>query len=255
MCGIAGVLGSFSENKIARKVEKMCTAIRNRGSDNHGFSVLPQQGIGMTRLGIIDPEGDRQSIWFENKIGIVFNGEIYNYKELRESLVKCGASFHTNSDTEVISQLYYHEGIEGLKKLEGKYGICLLDRINKRAFFIRDPIGIKPFYYGNMDGGFYFASEIKSIIAACEKKLQINFQGLHDYLSFRYVPGPQTIWNNVFKLQPGHMIEYDLDNHTYSDKQYWSPDFNSSSLDSSRNYEKRVRGNFSKVCLSAIIII
>ena len=248
MCGIAGVFGPFSEDNIVRKVEKMCTAIHHRGPDDRGFSVFPQQGIGMTRLSIIDLEGGHQPIWLEDKVGIVFNGEIYNYKELREDLVRCGASFHSNSDTEVILQLYYHEGIEGLKKLEGMYGICLLDRINKRAFFIRDPIGIKPFYYGNIDGGFYFASEIKSIIAACEKKPQINFQGLHDYLSFRYVPGPQTIWNNVFKLRPGHMIEYDLNNHTYSDKQYWSPDFKSSPLDSSHNYEKE----FEKIFLKSI---
>ena len=246
MCGIAGVFGPFSENNIVRKIEKMCTAIHHRGPDDRGSSVFPQQGIGMTRLSIIDLEGGHQPIWLDDKVGIVFNGEIYNYKELREKLVKRGASFHTNSDTEVILQLYYHEGIEGLGKLEGMYGICLLDRRNKRAFFIRDPSGIKPFYYGNLDGGFYFASEIKSIIAACEKKPQINLQGLHDYLSFRYVPGPQTIWKNVFKLQPGHMIEYDLSNHTYFDKQYWSPDFNSSSLDPSRNYGKEFEEIFLK---------
>ena len=246
MCGIAGVLGPFSENNIVKKIEKMCAAIRHRGPDDSGFSVFPQQGIGMTRLSIIDLEGGHQPIWLEGKVGIVFNGEIYNYKKIRESLVKDGASFRTNSDTEVILQLYYHEGIEGLRKLEGMYGICLLDRINKRAFFVRDPSGIKPFYYGNIDRGFYFASEIKSIIAACEKKPQINFQGLHDYLSFRYVPGPQTIWNNVFKLQPGHIIEYDLDNHTYFNKKYWSPDFKSSLFDSTRNYKREFEDIFLK---------
>ena len=138
----------------------------------------------MTRLSIIDLAGGHQPIWIDDKVGIVFNGEIYNYAELRQDLIKCGASFHTHSDTEVILQLYYHEGIEGLDKLEGMYGICLLDRRHGRAFLIRDPIGIKPFYYGNLDGGFYFASEIKSIIAACEKKPQINLQCIHDYLSF-----------------------------------------------------------------------
>ena len=99
MCGIAGVFGPFSEDNIVRKVEKMCTAIHHRGPDDRGFSIFPQQGIGMTRLSIIDLEGGHQPIWLEDKVGIVFNGEIYNYKELREDLVKCGASFHYNSDT------------------------------------------------------------------------------------------------------------------------------------------------------------
>jgi len=237
MCGIAGVFGPFTENDISRKIDKMCTAIHHRGPDDRGSSTFPQQGIGMTRLSIIDLAGGHQPIWLDDKVGIVFNGEIYNYVELRQDLIKRGASFHTHSDTEVILQLYYHEGIEGLDKLEGMYGICLLDRRHGRAFLIRDPSGIKPFYYENLDGGFYFSSEIKSIIAACENKPQINLQGVHDYLSFRYVPGPQTIWKNIYKLQPGHMIEYDLNNHTYLNKQYWSSNFNSASLDPSRNYE------------------
>jgi len=246
MCGIAGVFGPFTENDVSRKVEKMCTAIHHRGPDDRGSSTFPQQGIGMTRLSIIDLAGGHQPIWLDDKVGIVFNGEIYNYLELRQDLIKRGASFRTHSDTEVILQLYYHEGIEGLDKLEGMYGICLLDRRHGRAFLIRDPSGIKPFYYGNLDGGFYFASEIKSIIAACEKKPQINLQGVHDYLSFRYVPGPQTIWKNIHKLQPGHMIEYDLNNHTYLSKQYWSPNFNSASLDPSRDYVKEFEELFLK---------
>jgi len=171
----------------------MCTAIHHHGPADRGSSAFPQQGIGMTRLSIIELAGGHQPIWLDDKVGIVFNGEIYNYLGLRQDLIKRGASFHTHSDTEVILQLYYHEEIEGLDKLEGMYGICLLDRRHGRAFLIRDPSGIKPFYYGNLDGGFYFSSEIKSIIAACDKKPQINLQGVHDYLSFRYVPGSLTI--------------------------------------------------------------
>ncbi len=246
MCGIAGVFGPFSENELTSKIEKMCAAIHHRGPDDRGSSIFAQQGIGMTRLSIIDLEGGHQPIWFEDKVGIVFNGEIYNYIEIKQDLIKRGASFHTHSDTEVILQLYFYEGIEGLDKLEGMYGICILDRRHAKAFFIRDPSGIKPFYYGNLDGGFYFASEIKSILVACEKKPQINLQGIHDYLSFRYVPGPQTIWKNICKLQPGHMIEYDLNKHTYFNKQYWSPNFNSAPLDSSVDYEKKFEELFLK---------
>lgn len=247
MCGVAGVFGPFTENEISRKIEKMCTAIHHRGPDDRGFSTFPQQGIGMTRLSFIDLEGGHQPIWLDDKVGIVFNGEIYNYIELRDDLIKRGASFRTHSDTEVILQLYYYEGIEGLDKLEGMYGICILDRRYGRAFLIRDPIGIKPLYYGNLDGGFYFASEIKSILAACKTKPHVNLQCINDYLSFRYVPaGPETVWKNIYKLQAGHMIEYDLNNHTYSKNQYWSPDFNSAPLDSSRDYKNEFEDLFLK---------
>lgn len=246
MCGIAGVFGPFTENHLSQKIDKMCAAIHHRGPDDRGSSTFPEQTIGMTRLSIIDLAGGHQPIWIDHKVGIVFNGEIYNYAELRKDLIKRGASFTTHSDTEVILQLYYLEGIAGLDKLEGMYGICLLDRRLEKAFLIRDPVGIKPFYFGNLDGGFYFSSEIKSILAACDKKPAINMQGLDDYLTFRYVPGPQTIWQHIHKLQPGHRIEYDLNNHTYATRQYWAPNFNSAPLDPSRDYEKEFEQLFLK---------
>jgi len=239
MCGIAGVFGPFSEIDISKKIKSMCRAINHRGPDDKGYSTFPQQGIGMTRLSIIDLAGGHQPIWLDdNSVGIVFNGEIYNYKKLRQSLINRGASFKTHSDTEVILHLYHHEGIQGLKELEGMYSICLLDRVASTVYLVRDPIGMKPLYYGELDGGFYFASEIKSIISACDERAQINLQAVHDYLTFRYVPNPHTIWKNIHKLQPGHLIEYDLNRNAYSIMQYWDLQFNSKPLESSRNYAR-----------------
>jgi asparagine synthase (glutamine-hydrolysing) len=246
MCGIAGVFGPFSESDVATKIEKMCREIHHRGPDDRGVTIFPQQAIGMTRLSIIDLSGGHQPIWLDDKIGIVFNGEIYNYKELKQELLKKGAIFKTHSDTEVILHLYYHEGIAGLQKLEGMYGICLLDKRVEKAFIVRDPIGIKPLYYGILDGGFYFSSEIKSIIAGCQQKPRVKMQAVHDYLIYRFVPGPQTIWKDIHKLQPGHIIEYNLSTHKYNITQYWSPNFKSQPIDKTRDYAKEFEQLFLK---------
>ena len=246
MCGIAGVFGPFSENDVSKKIETMCENIHHRGPDDKGITTFPQVAIGMTRLSIIDLAGGHQPIWIDDKVGIVFNGEIYNYKEIREELLLKGVSFNTHSDTEVILQLYYQEGIKGLEKLEGMYGICLLDKRTDKATIIRDPIGIKPIYYGEIGGGFYFASEIKSIVAACDQKPEVNMQAVHDYLSFRYIPGPQTIWNKIHKLQPGHIVEYDLKTRNYSIERYWKPNFHSQPNDPSRNYVQEFEELFLK---------
>ncbi|NLG32920.1 MAG: asparagine synthase (glutamine-hydrolyzing), partial [Syntrophomonadaceae bacterium] len=242
MCGIAGVIGDFDSQRGMNIIGRMGRAIRHRGPDDNGD--WSKEGIALTmqRLSIIDLTGGHQPMW-DGGNGIIFNGEIYNYLELRRELERKGCSFKTRSDTEVILQLYCVEGINGLKKLRGMFAICILDLQSQRLFLIRDRIGIKPLYYGTKTN-FYFASEIKSIIAGMESRPELNMQAVHHYLTLRYVPAPETIWHGIFKLPPGCCLEYDLRNNTWEVYKYWSVQFKSQEIDVSRDYTKEFEDLF-----------
>lgn len=235
MCGIAGILGNTVQPKDSL-LNKMLASIQHRGPDSTGLWQGDNIAFGMQRLSIVDLPGGNQPIWAENGVGIVFNGEIYNYKEIRSQLKNSGAKFQTQSDTEVILQQYIHKGIQGIHELNGMFAIFIYDPTIKKAFLIRDRLGIKPLYYFSDQNAFYFSSEIKSIIQALDKKPGINLQSIWDFLTLRYVPGPNTIWNNLSKLMPGHYLEYDLDKHSFVIHSYWKISFESDTDNQGRNY-------------------
>ncbi len=200
MCGIAGVYG-LSDKELVRR---MCDKIVHRGPDDHGYYVDDEISLGMRRLSIIDLITGKQPIFNEDKsIVIVFNGEIYNFKELREELERRGHRFYTNTDTEVIVHAYEEYGYDCVKKFNGMFAFAIWNSEKKELFLARDRIGIKPLYYTLLDGHLFFASEIKSILEYEEVKREVDKVALANYFALRYVPAPRTMFRGIYKLEPG----------------------------------------------------
>ncbi|MCH8111690.1 MAG: asparagine synthase (glutamine-hydrolyzing) [Proteobacteria bacterium] len=239
MCGIAGVAGPLRKDEALNMVHRMNEAMVHRGPDDEGLWARDGFGFGMRRLSIIDLRDGQQPVWTgedEGEIGVVYNGEIYNYQALREDLARAGEPLRTKCDTEVIPYLYRREGIDSIAKLEGMFAFCLYDgRLNK-FFLVRDRLGIKPLYYARAGGLFLFASEIKAILAALETRPEINEQALHHYLTLRYVPGPDTIWDGVHKLPPGHILSFDFASGAFQTRRYWHVSFRAESAQPERDY-------------------
>ena len=239
MCGIAGIIGNFDKASSEALIRKMLSVIQHRGPDSQGFWAQDGIAFGMQRLSIIDLEGGDQPIWDqESGVGIIFNGEIYNFKKLRAPLEALGIKFHTHSDTETILQLYLQRGIEAIHDLEGMFGICLYDPRIQKIYLIRDRLGIKPLYYCHTQENFIFGSEIKSIIEVVPEKAALNHQSLWHYLTLRYIPSSETIWDNIYKLEPAHYLEYNLTQHTFKITKYWEVNFCSEKPSKNRNYKK-----------------
>ena len=188
---------------------RMCDAIRHRGPDDEGRRIMPGAALGMRRLSIIDLATGQQPIHNEDEsVWVVFNGEIYNYAELRAELIARGHRFYTNSDTETIVHAYEEWGSEGFARLRGMFGIALWDSRSDSLFLARDRVGIKPLHYAIVGDRLYFASEIKSILAAGALSPNIDFMALDHYLSFLYTPRDASIFEGVQKLPPGHILRW-----------------------------------------------
>ncbi|HHY71900.1 MAG TPA: asparagine synthase (glutamine-hydrolyzing) [Bacillus bacterium] len=224
MCGIAG----YISNNRNISYENMMRAISHRGPDGEGkwFSDDNSVFLGHRRLAIIDPEGGQQPISNEDgSIWVVFNGCIYNYLELSQNLRSRGHRFKTYTDTEVIIHAYEEFGEECLKYFIGMFSFALWDERKQRLFCARDRMGVKPFYYSNINDSFIFSSEIKSIIASgiCNKK-QDNF-AIQQYLVFQTVLGEKTLFDGVKKILPGHYMIVDKNGKIEQIKKYWDLDF------------------------------
>ena len=222
MCGINGIINktSCSKNEITTALTKMNNLIIHRGPDEDGFIATKQDdfslGMAMRRLSIIDLSTGRQPIYSDDKkIVIVFNGEIYNYRALKSKLEASGTTFKTNSDTEVILKLYEKHGTESFKWLDGMYGFSIYDQHKNKVFIARDFFGEKPLYYTNTNKQFIWASELKSIVNVLDLKPEISKKGLNLFLRLTYIPAPYSIYDNVFKLEANHFIEYDLKTNSY----------------------------------------
>ena len=219
MCGIAGFVdldrletGGIAPARLDAeftRVHRMCEVIRHRGPDDEGIHVEGGLGLGMRRLSIIDLAGGRQPIHNETgTIWIVFNGEIYNYRELRAELEARGHAFATSSDTESIVHAYEEWGEDALSRLRGMFGIALWDRPNRTLLLARDRAGIKPLYYTERAGRLAFGSEIKSLIAGQAFEPRLDVAALDHYLAFLYTPRDGSIFEGVRKLPPGHFLRW-----------------------------------------------
>lgn len=205
MCGFVGVFNKNLNSIDIHTLTKMRDIIKHRGLDDQGIYLDYNLGFGFRRLSIIDLEqGHQPMTTADGRFTIAFNGEIYNYLELREQLLHKGMKFKTHSDTEVILQLYIHYGPKCLSMLNGMFAIAIWDREKRELFVARDRIGIKPFYYYNDRGRFIFASEIKAIIADRSIVRDPNYPAIADYISFMYVPDDKTFFKGIYKLLPGH---------------------------------------------------
>lgn len=222
MCGIVGYLTQNDEGNGQAVLGRMCASIAHRGPDGDGFLADGRFGMGMRRLSIIDLEGGHQPIGNEDgSKQIVFNGEIYNYQELRPQLVSGGHQLTTDSDTETIVHLYEERGRDCVQQLNGMFAFCIWDKHSRKLFLARDRMGVKPLYYYWDGRTFVFASEIKAIAASGLVDLEINPQAMWDYLTFRYVPQPESIWKHVYKLPPGHTMEFGVDDAEPVIQRYW----------------------------------
>ncbi len=186
----------------------MNQSITHRGPDDDGFYITNQVGLASRRLSIIDLETGKQPITNEDQtVWIVFNGEIYNYRELRSYLEKHSHVFHTNSDTETILHLYEEFGIDCVQHLNGIFAFAIWDCKKQELILARDRMGIKPMYYTALPNGhFLFGSEMKAILSHPELERQIDLIALNEYLSYEYVPTPRTIIRNVWRLEAGHIL-------------------------------------------------
>lgn len=250
MCGIVGVAGNFSREQCVEILQKMNNAIVHRGPDDDGIWAADGFGFAMRRLSIIDLAGGRQPMWDEkNGLGVVFNGEVYNYRPLREQLQKQGHSFRTNSDTEVVLKTLVQSGLDGVHTWNGMFAVAAWDRFRKKLTLIRDRMGVKPLYYFYDGETLLFASEVKAILASGLVARCIDRQALWDYLTFRFVPGRETIWTNIFKLQPGHFLEFSSATGPVESR-YWHSDVRNESAD--QESDEQLEKEFSELFLDAV---
>ncbi|WP_458411723.1 asparagine synthase (glutamine-hydrolyzing) [Schinkia sp. CFF1] len=205
MCGFVGICNLNQEKVNSEILMKMRDIISHRGPDDAGLFLDENVGLAFRRLSIIDLESGHQPMsTVDGRYTIVFNGEIYNYVELREDLVRKGITFQTHSDTEVILQLFAEKGPGCLELLNGMFAFAIWDKEKRELFFARDRLGVKPFYYYHDGDRFVFGSEIKAIIADATIKREPNFAAIYDYLSFMYIPDNKTFFKGITKLLPGY---------------------------------------------------
>jgi asparagine synthase (glutamine-hydrolysing) len=236
MCGIAGIVNTAPGQRVeAATIHRMCQAIVHRGPDDEGLFVKDGTGLGMRRLSIIDLAGGHQPVFNEDgSVWIVFNGEIYNFPELRKDLLKRGHNLSTHTDTEVIVHLYEEMGADCVNPLRGMFAFALYDERRRKLLLARDRLGKKPLHYALQNGAsqngalqsgvqqgerLLFGSEIKSILAVAPELATVNHQALLQYMYFGYVPDPLTAFTAIRKLPPGHLLEFE--NGKIDVRQYW----------------------------------
>ncbi|MCK5282273.1 MAG: asparagine synthase (glutamine-hydrolyzing) [Nanoarchaeota archaeon] len=236
MCGIYGFLGIDDKQLL----KSMGEVIQYRGPNDSGSYIDNNISLGHKRLSIIDLGTGKQPIYNEDKsIVIVYNGEIYNFRKIKQELEKKGHRFHTDTDTEVIVHSYEEYGEECVKLFNGMFAFAIWDSNKKRLFLARDRIGIKPLYYAIVGDVFIFASEIKSILQYDEIKKEINLNALNTFLTFRYTIGKDTLLNSIKKLEPGNYLTFH--NKEMKIGKYW--DLEVSIEDNSLDYySKKLRG-------------
>lgn len=225
MCGINGAIVFKNQNKNVNWreiVHKMNDKIVHRGPNSEGLYSDDKCSLGMRRLSIIDVEGGTQPIWNEGKDKlIIFNGEIYNYKELRDRLISLGHIFSTNTDTETVLHLYEEYGEKSFEKLEGMFAFCIYDLKKAKWIIARDKIGEKPLYYYCNENFLLFSSELKGLLSTQKVPRQIDKEALDIYFQLTYIPAPKSIISNVYKLQQGSYMEITFDGEK-NIKKYWT---------------------------------
>jgi asparagine synthase (glutamine-hydrolysing) len=241
MCGIAGAVTTNGGRLPPRELaERMCTVIRHRGPDDQGVRYEGQAFLGMRRLSIIDLEGGHQPIPNEDKtVWIVFNGEIYNFQELRPELEAKGHRFYTRSDSECIVHAYEEWGTECFARLRGMFALAIWDERKKTLVLARDRFGKKPLYYTRLGDGLAFASELKSLLALPDVRRELSPTAVRDYLVLGYVPTPGSIFKDIAKLPPSHSLTWQEGKVTL--RRYWELRFEPKWQGTEAELEERLR--------------
>jgi asparagine synthase (glutamine-hydrolysing) len=250
MCGICG---KYSQVGVRpQEVWGMLQAIAHRGPDDKGVYVKGDIGIGNCRLSIIDLPGGHQPICNEDEtVWIVYNGEIYNYRQLRHDLEAKGHIFRTQSDTEVIVHLYEDLGERCVERLSGMFAFALWDATAQKLVLARDRIGQKPLFYMQDGNDFLFASEAKAILAAMQRPREIDDEALHHYLSLRFIPPPHTMFRDIRKLPPAHILVYQGGRITVS--RYWSLSFRQKLELPEEELMEELRGELTRAVTSHLV--
>jgi asparagine synthase (glutamine-hydrolysing) len=247
MCGIAGKLYFDPKKQIdAHQIKKMTDLIAHRGPDDDGVFIDGCIGLGNRRLAIVDlsPAGHMPMSDGSKKIWITYNGEIYNFLELKTELEKLGVKFHSHTDTEVIIELYKKHGTDCLKFLRGMFAFAIWDSEKKTLFAARDRIGKKPFKYYLDSHCFIFASELKSIFANSEVKKEPDPEAIDEYLTYQYVPHPKTGFKNIYKLEPGHFIV--IQNGKLEKHKYWDLDYKAQENLSEAEWKRQIENKLTE---------
>ena len=225
MCGIVGFINAGSRDANRELLERMNRCIVHRGPDEDGFYVKENVALAMRRLAIIDLKGGQQPIFNQDKTKtIVFNGEIYNFQEIKRNLEERGHQFYTNCDTETIIHLYDEYGADCVQHLRGMFAFAIWDETDKSLFVARDRIGKKPLLYSHQpNGDLIFGSEFTALLAHPDVSREVDTEAIHHYLSYLCVPAPLTAFKQIRKLAPGHWLRWK--DGEIEMKRYWLPDF------------------------------
>ncbi|WP_032097158.1 MULTISPECIES: asparagine synthase (glutamine-hydrolyzing) [unclassified Alteromonas] len=253
MCGIAGFsLFNYQEGGNA-SLEAMHKAIVHRGPDASGIYLDEHIGLCHRRLSILDlsEAGNQPMYSANNNLVIVFNGEIYNFLELRAELEQQGVSFKSHTDTEVILELYAREGVKCLEKLNGMFAFALWDKTKQELFVARDRLGKKPLYYFSDNGRFAFASEIKAILALENIPREIRIDAVRDFFAYQYVPDPKSIFKHIHKLPPAHYLILNKDGFTIHE--YWDLSFKNTSKNNEADNKLQLKALLEKVTKQRMI--
>jgi len=227
MCGIAGMVGVCDEQLLG----EMLARTRHRGPDDSGTYLgtrdtqMERVALGNNRLSILDlsPAGHQPMSNEDGTVWVVYNGEIYNFPELRRELIAQGHRLHSHTDSEILPHLYEQYGAAMVNRLNGMFAFAVWDERKQKLLIFRDRMGIKPLYYAQAGRRLYFASEIKALLACPEIQPEIEVQSLDQYCAFLYVPGPQTMLRGISKLLPGHALMWEhgeLKVDSYWDSKY-----------------------------------
>ncbi|MBO5382811.1 MAG: asparagine synthase (glutamine-hydrolyzing) [Ruminococcus sp.] len=242
MCGIVGFTNNIDNSD--KVINEMMDKIKHRGPDSAGKYIDEGIALGHRRLSIIDvgSQGDQPIFNEDGSLVIIFNGEIYNYRDIRKKLIDAGHEFSTNTDTEVLIHGYEQYGEKLLNLLRGMFSFVIWDKNKRELFGARDFFGIKPMYYANMNNTFMFGSEIKSFLVHPDFKKDLNLSVLESYLTFQYSPTSETFFKNVYKLPPAHFFRYR--NGEFEIKRYWDVQFNSDEKTSLDEWVNRISETF-----------
>src|ERR1035438_7617192 len=242
MCGIAGI-ASFGDKPVFRdEVQQMCDAIYHRGPDDCGYYESPRVVMGMRRLSIIDLHTGRQPISNEDgSVWVVFNGEIYNFAELRRDLEAQGHHFSTATDTEVIVHSYEQYGVDCVDRFRGMFVFAVWDEHRRQLMIARDRLGIKPLYYGMVKGRLVFASELKPMLPLPDVDRSLNWRSVSHLFSFLTTPKDAAIVPGIKKLEPGHRMLYSPGCEPLIER-YWNIEFRPDCSKSEGDLVEEVRG-------------
>jgi len=207
MCGIAGIVDLAGRPLDPALVRKLCAALGHRGPDDEGYYLNGHVALGQRRLAILDVAGGRQPMSNENgSVWVTFNGEIYNFQELRRDLEKLGFRFATRSDTEVILHAYEAYGSSCVERFRGMFAFALWEQRAQTLVLARDRVGKKPLFYAEVDGQWAFASELQGLLQHPGLAREVDRTALDDFLTYGYVPSPKTMFKGVWKLPPAHYL-------------------------------------------------